>query len=212
MVNEASVGPVSLVLNFPAELAELQDVIMCTGEGNLQWAVKGDEIRISWHSPDPLNLASSDRLLILQMKTTASFTIGNSIRIALASTPLNELADEMFNVIGDVILSAESIDASAVGIAEQNITGAIGLSCYPNPTHDFTLFTYSLAYEGRVTLEINNLLGYQLAMPVNEAQESGDHICKFDTYGLPSGIYTATLRLRSGKNESVKTVKLIINK
>jgi hypothetical protein len=210
MVTDATVGAISLVLDFPLEFIEVQDITMSAETGMLRWAVKGNELRISWHSPVPLELATDDVLLTLRLKTTAGFTSGNSAKITLASNPLNELADEMYDVIGDAVISIESANAAPLGVNELNNPGAIGLSCYPNPSHDFTVIAYNLTYEGHVTLEINSLQGYQIETLVNEMQDAGDHICKFDTNKLPAGLYTATLRLRSDKNESAKTIKLVI--
>jgi hypothetical protein len=211
MVNGSMVGAVSLILDYPGEMAEIEDVIMSGSGGSLKWAAKDGELRISWHSPSPMNLASSDDMLTIRMKTTTGFTSGNSIRLNLASDPLNELADETFNVIGDAIISVETIESNALGIIENNAAGDVGFSCRPNPARDYTLFVYSLPFEGQVTLEITNLLGYKLVMPVNEIQDAGDHYFKFDTYTLPNGVYTATLRVKSKENEAVRTIKLIKN-
>ena len=212
MVNEATIGAVSLVFSFPEEMVEITDIRINENSGNLKWAVKGGELRISWHSPVPLELSAGDELLTLMMKSTPAFTSGNTIRLELASDPLNELADAMYDVIGDAIISVESIAAATLGIGEDADDAAVGFSCYPNPSHDFTLFRYSLPYEGIVKLEISNLTGGLVESPVNGLQEAGDHLVKLNTSGLPNGIYTATLRLKSKDNASVRTIKLIINK
>jgi hypothetical protein len=177
----------------------------------MKWAVNGDELRISWHSPEPLELAASDVLVTLKMKTTSAFTSGNSIRLELAPNPLNELADEMYDVIGDAVISIESVEAAALGIDDNTGQEFVGFSCYPNPSSNYTLFRYLLPYEGNVKLEVTNLLGYRVETLVNGPQEAGDHIFRFNTFGLPDGVYTATLRLKSVDNESIRTIKLIIN-
>jgi hypothetical protein len=212
IVNEAMVGAVSLVLDFPSDLVEVKDVIVDGNTGSLQWAAKGNELRISWLSPEPLVLAASDELVVIRMKTKPGFTSGKSIRVSLASTPQNELTDELYNVISDALISVETIDASALGTGEPDLASTIGFTCYPNPSRNFTLFSYSLPYEGFVKLEITNLMGYQIETLVNESQDTGDHYYKFDTYSLPNGIYTATLKLKSKDNQSVMSIKLINNK
>jgi hypothetical protein len=210
MVNETLVGAVSLVINFPADMVEISGIKIDNNPGNLRWAAKGNELRISWHSPDPLDLASSDPLLILQMKTKADFTPGNNIRLELAPDPLNELADELYNVIGDAMISVESVDAAPLGINEPWTPDPLLLTCYPNPSRGFTVIAYTLPYDGQVTLVINNMLGSQAACPVNEIQSSGDHMLRFNTNNLPEGVYTVTLRLRSQLDDTIKTIKLII--
>jgi hypothetical protein len=212
MVYPASVGAISLVLNFPVELVEARDIIMQDAGGILKWTVKGNEIRISWHSPVPLELGEGDQLLALRLKTTALFVNGQSIRLILASDPLNELADESYEVIGDALLSIETIEASAVGIDEPADGKCLVLNCHPNPSRNFTIFTYTLPFHGLVVLEVNDLLGNKVASLVNENQASGEHMIKFDTESLPNGVYIASIRVKAENNESFMTIKLINNK
>jgi hypothetical protein len=63
-----------------------------------------------------------------------------------------------------------------------------------------------------VMLEIYNILGIKVTTLVSETQAIGMHWVKFDTYGLPSGIFTAVLRLKSADNEMIRTIKLINNR
>jgi hypothetical protein len=193
-------------------MVEVQDVLMDGAGGMLDWAVKGNELRIGWNSSVPVNLSAAAELVTLRLKTTAAFTLGNSIRITLAANPLNELADEMYNVIGDAVLSVDVVDATSVGIDEQPVAKPIAMSCYPNPFSNFTMITYTLPFEGKVVLEINNILGSKVTTLVSETQPAGDHMVKFDTNALPSGVYTATLKISSSTDELVRTIKLINNK
>jgi len=193
-------------------MVEVQDVTMEGAGGQLDWAVKGNELRIGWNSMTPINLSAAAELVTLRLKTTAAFTIGNSIRISLAANPLNELADNMYNVIGDAVLGVDVIEATAVGIGEQPVVKSIALSCFPNPFSSFTTLSYTLPFEGKVVLEINSMLGNKVTTLVSETQTAGNHMVKFDTYDLPSGVYTATLRLKSANDEMIRTIKLINNK
>jgi len=211
MVTEGSVGAISLVLNYPQELAQVQDVTMPANQGYLQWAVKGNEIRISWLSPVPVNPGASEELLSLHLKTTEAFTAGERIVISLANDPLNELTDESYTVIGDTWLSVEIVEASTMAINEISGKEALQLSCHPNPSRHYTIFTYNLPFEGSVMITVNDLLGNRVASLVNEKQSRGEHMIKFDTENLPNGIYSATLRLKTGHDEEFKTIKLINN-
>jgi hypothetical protein len=104
------------------------------------------------------------------------------------------------------------IDATAVGIDEQPVDSKFATSSYPNPFLNFTTITYTLPFDGKVVLEINNLMGSKVTTLVSETQTAGDHMVKFDTYGMESGVFTATLRLKSANNEMIRTIKLIHNK
>ena len=210
IINPSTVGAVSLVLNFPADLMEVTDVLMNGIGGQLDWAVKGNELRIGWNSLDPLRFETADTLLTLKLKTTGAFTKGQSIRFALAPDPLNELADGSYAVISDAVLSAEVIDAAAVGVEEQTGGQKLALSNHPNPFNSYTIFEYTLPEDGMVTLMIRDPLGVTVKTPVNEKQPKGDHFLRFDTGSLPPGVYTGTLLLRSDRDEMLRTIKLVI--
>jgi hypothetical protein len=209
-VNSYSVGAVSLILNFPEELVEVRDVLMNGVGGQLDWTVKNDELRIGWNSPVPLSLVAGAELVTLRLKTSTTFTSGSSIKFSLTPDPLNELADDRYEVIGDAVLSVNVIEASTNGTPGIPSTPyALCFSAYPNPFRSFTTISYTLPFEGKVNLVINNLLGKPLTTLVNETQASGDHVVKFDANTLRAGVYTATLRLKSASNEATRTIKLI---
>jgi len=65
--------------------------------------------------------------------------------------------------------------------------------CYPNPFNPSTTIEYTLAEPGFVQLIIYDLLGKQVAMPVNALAASGRHVVSFDGSGLSSGIYVYSL-------------------
>jgi len=213
MVNAASVGAVSLILDYPGEFVEVQDVLMNNTGGRLDWSARGgNELRIGWNSPVPLYLVADAELLILKLKTTDAFTKGASIKFALASDPLNELADAQYNVIGNAVLGVDVIDASAVEIEEQPARGGLTLSSHPNPFSGNTMITYNLPFTGKITLEINSIMGVKMTTLVNETQPEGTHMVKFDMYNLNSGIYTATLKLITKDDVLIRTIKLVNNR
>ena len=211
MVNAATIGAISLIFNIPADLVDVQHVMINGEGGQLAWAVKGDELRIGWLSPVPLNLSETDALLTIRLKTTQNFTPGQSIRISLAADPLNELADEMYNVIGKAQISIETIDASPTGISDRDDL-AISFTCYPNPSRNFAIFSFSLPKEGTVTLDIVNLFGSKVSDVIDEVMVPGNYTVKFDTYNLPNGVYSASLKFKTRENELIRTNKLIINR
>jgi hypothetical protein len=77
---------------------------------------------------------------------------------------------------------------------------------YPNPFNPSTIIRYALARRSQVTLSIFNTLGQQVAMLVNENEDTGYHEVRFDGSGLASGVYF--YRLRAG--EYVATKRLIL--
>ena len=64
---------------------------------------------------------------------------------------------------------------------------------YPNPFNPSTIIRYQLPKEGAVILKVNNLLGKEVAILVNEVQKAGQHSVNFIARNLPSSIYFYTL-------------------
>ncbi len=208
----AEVGAISLILNYPAALAEVLDVTLSEATGQLKWSVAGaGELRIGWFGPEPIHLESEEALLILRMKATESFTEGSIITVNLAPNPLNELADGSYTVIPNALLTAE-VAGPALGIGDAISAKDVRFFCYPNPAGDFTLIQYNLPFAGRVTVQVSSLTGRQAALLVDEDQSPGAYLVRFDTEGLPPGVYLATLRVASDDREWVKTIKLIVNR
>jgi hypothetical protein len=172
--------------------------------------VNGNELRIGWNSLTPaLNVAAAGDLLVLKLKTTANFTEGKTFRIALASSPLNELADGTASVISDVTLNTDIIANSPLGIDNQQ-NQELNLNVYPNPFSDVTTISYSLPENGKVTLEVRDLLGHVVATLVNENQTSGKHSLKFTSDRLPQGVYHATVKLQTPGEVMSDSFKLVI--
>ena len=213
IVNENKVGAISLVLNFPANLVDIQDVMISSTDGQLDWAVKNNELRIAWYSLNPLVLNAGDLLLNLRIKTTAAFSNGSPVQFSLAPNPSNELADELYNVINNAVISMASINATTIGIQEKpQVSDNLSLRNHPNPFVGTTTFTYDLPFDGKVSLEIYDFMGKRIRLVLNEQQLKGSHVLKLDASSLAAGIYMASLTLSSDNNKITRTIKLINNK
>jgi hypothetical protein len=78
---------------------------------------------------------------------------------------------------------------------------------YPNPFNPSTIIQYALPNEAMVTLEVFNILGQRVALPVNEQQKAGNHEAVFQNSTLGSGIYF--YRLTAGEFTATKKMVLI---
>lgn len=209
LVSATGIGAISLIMTFPDQLVQVMDVFVTGGGGDLDWTVKGNELRIGWNSGQPLFLAEGANLVILKMRTTGWFIEGNTIQLALAPDPLNELADETYDVIGDALLSTDVIQASGVGVNENPAEERLLLSNYPNPFDDHTMIRYSLPFDGRVTLEIYGPLGNRQIVLVDAMQSTGEYTLKLNTDKLAEGIYTMVIRLASDDAVISRSIKLL---
>jgi hypothetical protein len=79
---------------------------------------------------------------------------------------------------------------------------------YPNPFNPTTMIRYALPGRAHVALTVYNTLGQCIASLVNETEEAGNHVVRFEGSGLASGVYF--YRLRAG--DFVETKRLLLIK
>ena len=208
------VGAISLIMNFPEELVSVEEVMLSNGDNSLPSAqqlsynVIGNELRIGWTSMQPMELPSEGQLITIRMKTTGAFVTGESIRLALKEDNLNELADGLASPLSNALLTTNVVEASSTGIPDP-AAGIVTFGNHPNPFADFTMITYSLPSDGKVVLEIHNMLGATVMNLVNSDQKKGDHTVRVECLHLNPGVYTASLKFTSGSSVDYKTIKLI---
>jgi hypothetical protein len=206
-----NVSAISLIINVPSDLMEVKDVVVKGTDSPVSYSVNGNEVKISWYSSTPLQVAETDALVTLKLKTTSAFVEGTTYRLTLAGDPLNELADADAIVIPHAQLGVEVIANSPVGIIDPTAKD-FSLNCHPNPFRDYSTITYVLPESGNVTLEIMNMVGQVVTTCVSESQASGKHNVKLASTVMPSGIYMAVLKFSNGTDELVRTIKIVVNK
>lgn len=64
---------------------------------------------------------------------------------------------------------------------------------YPNPFNPATTISFSIPEEGFVTLKVQDILGREIAVLVNEVKPAGNYNILFEANSLASGIYFYTL-------------------
>jgi len=74
---------------------------------------------------------------------------------------------------------------------------------YPNPFNPVTKINYALPKSGFVMLRVYDVLGSEVANPVNENKVAGNYSVDFNASGLPSGIYFYKLEV-NGFSETRK--------
>jgi hypothetical protein len=212
IVHSSSVGAVSLILNFPSDLAEIKDVVMNSTNGRLDWALIGNQLRIGWNAPVAADLAAYDNLITLRLVTKETFLKGASIKLTLTADPLNELANDRYEVIEDAILSVDVAESSLNGIDDENGKNLIRAYNYPNPFANNTTLAYSLPFNGDVSIEIRNTFGVIVKKLTIGNQGFGDHSINLEASNLSAGVYTALIKLTSPSREVNGTIKLVISK
>jgi serine protease AprX len=107
------------------------------------------------------------------------------------------------------VLSVDIVKTVTTGTGEITLSDRLSLANHPNPFTGKTTFTYSLPVDGKVTLEIYDIVGNKVKSLVDERQSAGDYQLKIDENSLQAGVYTTTLKLDSNGNLMTRTIKII---
>ncbi len=98
-----------------------------------------------------------------------------------------------------------NINGFAVGLNENAIGSAAGLSVHPNPANEQAWIVLNMIEAASVKIAVMDLLGQEVAVVRNGPIGAGDHRIELPIGGLSSGIYF--VRLESvGSTEAVKFV------
>ena len=98
-----------------------------------------------------------------------------------------------------IVNSVQTVSAAPVAFSlEQN---------YPNPFNPSTTMRFSIASESLVQLSIFNLIGQEVARPLDERKAAGVYAVQFDASALPTGTYV--YRLRAGDQTMARTMTLV---
>jgi hypothetical protein len=98
-----------------------------------------------------------------------------------------------------IVNSVQTVSSAPVAFSlEQN---------YPNPFNPSTTIRFSLATEFPVQLSVFNLIGQEVARPLDERKAAGVYAVQFDASALPTGTYI--YRLRAGDQTMARTMTLV---
>lgn len=67
---------------------------------------------------------------------------------------------------------------------------------FPNPFNPATIIQYQLPTDSRVTLKVYDMLGREVATPVNEDRPAGYYDAKWDASNVSSGVYFYRIEAR----------------
>ena len=64
---------------------------------------------------------------------------------------------------------------------------------YPNPFSQETEIEFNIPTDGRVTIQIEDMIGRVVAMPYDQETQAGSHSIRFSKANLGQGVFTYTL-------------------
>jgi hypothetical protein len=103
------------------------------------------------------------------------------------------LGTDSLTAKGGVDMFVAKFDAEAITLAEQSAPSLqvrMSANVYPNPFTEQTTIRYDLPTASRVRLVVYDVLGREVAVPVDRWHGPGRHEVRFDAGELSSGLYT----------------------
>lgn len=196
---EYDIGAISMILDFPGELAEIEEVTFV--EGNPYFSASGGKLKIVWSEVNGLKINKHEPFAFIKLRTTSSFTENKVLRF-INSSPLTELADKSGSIVHDVKIMIPSI-AFNRDYPESDI------KIYPNPAVNHSFLFFNAIEDGIATVRIFDIPGrcVETIGPVSAVQ--GLNLIDLDVSHLRRNTYLLSFELKS-KNQNVKKVKSII--
>jgi hypothetical protein len=102
------------------------------------------------------------------------------------------------------------VGGSSTSAGEHKSAAPLGISLqqnYPNPFNPKTTIAFDLSSAGRARLTVFDLLGREVARPVDGWVDAGRHEAVFDGSGCASGMYY--YRLTAGRRIAQRSMVLV---
>ncbi|MEZ5004188.1 MAG: right-handed parallel beta-helix repeat-containing protein [Chitinophagales bacterium] len=200
--NVSGVLGMDMLFNFDPELLTLTDVqIQNTTMNNMVDFSEAGQIKIAMAGTESLE---ADEVLGWLTFKVADEVNQSNIPIRIQSFLANEQELRRFSTNGDVTVEGIITDVTS------NQTAL--LPVYPNPAKDIVNITYQVKNSGeQVKLSVFDVMGHEIAVLVNEIQNTGTHEIKWHItdaqYQLQSGYYF--IRLSVGEINETRKVLLL---
>ena len=114
-----------------------------------------------------------------------------------------------FDANGDLTVIALAISTAVESAGRANALTFVLAQNYPNPFNPTTNIIYQVAQASGVSLKIYNVLGQEIATPINDFHQAGNYRLRFDGAGLPSGLYFYQL---IAEGQLVQTRRMLLSK
>lgn len=191
-------GAATMVMNYPSNDFEIISV-----ESKLQdmlYKVENGTLRLAWENEDGEYLSSGEAFISLKL-IRKSDKQGNNFILTWET----EFADIQGNILKDIVITMPEI-----GSQHEAEGFALGHN-YPNPFSNITHIEYTIPEYGQVRLIVQDVLGQELEILVNDNQDAGDYVVDFKADRLASGIYIYKIEVagETGKFNASRIMQII---
>lgn len=194
---DIELGALSLVVHLPQGVT-LKDVRMAFENGNFDYKITGNVLRLSWFSTQAISMRENDVLFYLDL---AELTM---LEGEPAIGELSEAANGLAEAYPLVILRMPRLQSAQVSSFSANV--------YPNPAKDLAQLEYSLPEAGKVTIRITDALGRTVFNLVEQQTEAGVQQLPLELNNLAAGRYHVNLLYNRNGEVEQQLLKLQISK
>lgn len=165
--------------------------------GNLQTyrQMASKQVDVGAHEPSIFLSGNGNTFLYQAYVGRATLTTGDTISVYIddnaIQTGTTGTLTNAARTVYDGISYARVDDRSTVDVADRRtVPATVSLSQnYPNPFNPATRIVFTLPAALRVTLEVFDLLGRNVATPIEGGRSAGTHVVEFDGTPLSTGTY-----------------------
>ncbi len=207
--NGFDMGALSLILTFPDEFIEIDDVILADGSASLIFNVNNGIISMAWANLNPLLFDEDEILLTLKIETKDLTGLTGSITFGLEA--ISEMANSNAEVIQDVILTSPLLEYGFTLIDEGLDINNLSVFNYPEPFNLNTTIEYTLPHDGSVILQVFNSHGRLEHVLIDEFQNAGKYKINFNRNKLQAGLYFYKLKWTTKEYERTVVGKMLIS-
>ncbi|MBF0431006.1 MAG: T9SS type A sorting domain-containing protein [Fibrobacteria bacterium] len=131
---------------------------------------------------------------------------------AMFKTEIKKVVGNMVNItLGENPVFIEKLSSSSVGVGETNHSKKeirILHQNYPNPFTSYTVFSFDLNSDNRISLKIFDVSGNEITTLIKDRfYQAGGYEVKWDALSMPSGIYY--YQITSNSFSEIGTARLI---
>ena len=196
---DCDMGAFSMVLDFPEELAEIEEVNFVGGQP--YFAVSEGRLRVVWSEVNGLKIKKHEPFAFIKLRTTSLFTANNEVQFINAS-PLTELADKSGNTVNGVKIMIPSLTYYSDSPGSE-------IQVYPNPAVNRAFLFFNATEPGTATIRIFDVVGRCVGTIGPVSAIPGLNKIDLEVSHLKKSMYKLTFEF-NGENEQIRETKSII--
>ena len=198
--SDLQVSSYTFYLNYPKELVQFTGI---KGFEGLVYNEKDGKISLVWDDIKLNDLKANQVIFALQFKPTENFKAVVSFTLDVDAVN-SELAsfDKILTNAGVTVSTVEGFVPAEFSLRQN----------YPNPFNPSTQIQYDIPVDGKVTLDIYNVLGQKVASLINELQTAGAYKVEWNASNLPSGMYIYSITVEGTGKNFKQTKKMMLTK